>query len=43
LDYLILDEDTGGKRNRWFTETKTRSVAYEENYGENIINMLLFI
>lgn len=43
LDYTILDEETGGTKNRWYTNKLTRSVAYEENYADNIINMLLFI
>ena len=43
LDYSILDEDTGSVKPRWFSSKLTRSVAYQENYGDNVIEMLLFI
>ena len=45
LTYFVKDEDTGEMKNRtrWFNGRKMRSVACEENYGDNIINMLLFI
>ena len=45
LTYFVKDENSGETKNltRWFNGKKMRSVAYEENYGDNVINMLLFI
>lgn len=45
LTYLVKDQVTGETKNltRWFNGKKMRSVGYEENYGENIVNLLLFV
>lgn len=45
LTYYVKDENSGETKNltRWYNGRKMRSVAYEENYGENIVNLLLFI
>lgn len=45
ITYYVKDENSGETRNRtrWFNGKKMRSVSYEENYGDNIVNMLLLI
>lgn len=45
LTYLVQDENSGDMKTttRWFNGKKMRSVAYEENYGDNLVNLLLFI
>ena len=45
ITYFVKDENSGDTKTltRWFNGRKMRSVAYEENYGDNLVNLLLFI